>query len=546
MKPLFLGYDALGRPIRLTPDQRETHTHVIGSSGSGKSKFLEWMLRGNIRNREGFCLLDPHGTLYDDVLNYCAHRVAKRDIILLNLSEPDPVVGFNPFQRAPKGDVSVQVDQRITATMHAWGSQNVDETPTLARVLRVVYTVMIEQGWTLPHARHLVDFEGKRVREGLVEKLINPLIQQELREMQGLSRKEWRDEVLSTKNRLFRFLDSKTLCRFMGVAERSLNLQEIMDQGKILLVNLRRSDRLSAENARVFGSLLINEFFEAAFRRKKDARGRDPKPYYLYLDEFQNFVSLDLADMLDEVRKLGLFMVLSHQRFGQLNEDVLEAALSHCRIKAVFGGLTVPNARLMAEEMFIGKLDPKRVKAAIYQTKFWPKYSRDKVYTKSTSHSSSLGTGHNEGSGVITGTTSGELFQPGDWFGQSLTGTSSTRSSVSTHTSGRSTMDVDTYADSEGVADIPIFIPVPFQELSSLQYYSPEEQLNELTAALKNQFQRHCFIQIHQEETEPMLVPFVKERRPQREKNLQWYKDKLLAENKALPAVEVDALIESQ
>ena len=139
-------------------------------------------------------------------------------------------------------------------------------------------TVMIEQSWTLPQARHLIDFQAKRVRQHLVKKLENPLIQGELREMLDYSRKEWREEVLSTKNRLFRFLDSKTLCRFMGIAERTLNLQEIMDQGKILLVNLRRSDRLSPENARVFGSLLINEFFEAAFRRKKDAQGRDPKP----------------------------------------------------------------------------------------------------------------------------------------------------------------------------------------------------------------------------------------------------------------------------
>src|ERR1700760_2690152 len=103
MKPLFLGYDALNRPIRLDPDDRKIHTHVIGSSGSGKSKFLEWMIRGDLRNRQGFALLDPHGSLYNDVVNYCAHRVLNRDIILLNLSAPTSIVGFNPFQRAAAG-----------------------------------------------------------------------------------------------------------------------------------------------------------------------------------------------------------------------------------------------------------------------------------------------------------------------------------------------------------------------------------------------------------------------------------------------------------
>src|SRR5437016_6267329 len=99
MKDLHLGYDAAGRPLILSPDERKTHMHVIGSSGSGKSKFLEWMIRGDLKNRQGFALLDPHGTLYNDVVSYCAHHVLSRDIILLNLSAPSSIVGFNPFQR---------------------------------------------------------------------------------------------------------------------------------------------------------------------------------------------------------------------------------------------------------------------------------------------------------------------------------------------------------------------------------------------------------------------------------------------------------------
>src|SRR5947199_7920673 len=99
-RSLLLGYDALRRPIRLDAEDRKTHMHVIGSSGSGKSKFLEWMIRGDLKNRQGFALLDPHGTLYNDVVNYCAHHVLGRDIILLNLSAPTSIVGFNPFQKA--------------------------------------------------------------------------------------------------------------------------------------------------------------------------------------------------------------------------------------------------------------------------------------------------------------------------------------------------------------------------------------------------------------------------------------------------------------
>jgi type IV secretory pathway VirB4 component len=124
MNPLHLGYDADSNPIYLNPDDRKTHMHVIGSSGSGKSKFLEWMMRGDLDNRQGFCLIDPHGRTYDDILNYCAHRVLDREVILLNLSEPDSIIGFNPFQRAPSADIAVQVDNRIAATLHAWNVAN--------------------------------------------------------------------------------------------------------------------------------------------------------------------------------------------------------------------------------------------------------------------------------------------------------------------------------------------------------------------------------------------------------------------------------------
>ena len=120
MKPLLLGYDARERPLSLKPDDRKIHMHVIGASDSGKSKFLESMMREDLKNRQGFALLDPHGTLYDEIVTYCARHLPDRDIILLNLSNPENIVGFNPFQRTLDGDISVQVDARVRATMHAW------------------------------------------------------------------------------------------------------------------------------------------------------------------------------------------------------------------------------------------------------------------------------------------------------------------------------------------------------------------------------------------------------------------------------------------
>jgi hypothetical protein len=235
MMPSLLGFDARGKPLFLKPDEARTHEHVVGSSGSGKSKYLESRVREHLKNGDGVAVVDPHGQLYEDIVNYCAHNCLDREIILMDVSKPDCIVSFNPFQRAPLGDISVQVDRRITATMHAWGVQDADQTPTLARTLRLIYTVMLEKNLGLGEVQHLIDFNAREIRASMIERLGSPLIEKEWRELQMLKSKEWRDETLSARNRLFKFLTSEALCRFMGLPDRSINLREVMDGGKCSL-----------------------------------------------------------------------------------------------------------------------------------------------------------------------------------------------------------------------------------------------------------------------------------------------------------------------
>src|SRR5207249_1078000 len=151
-----------------------------------------------------------------------------------------------------------QVDRRITATMHAWGVADTDQTPTLARTLRLIYTAMLELRLGLPHIRHLIDFNAREIRASLVEQIRSPLIQREWRELQELKAKDWRDETLSAKNRLFRFLSSQVLSRCLGLPDRGIDLKDVMDQQKVLLIRLAQSDYLSGDNARAIGALIVN------------------------------------------------------------------------------------------------------------------------------------------------------------------------------------------------------------------------------------------------------------------------------------------------
>lgn len=126
MRPIVLGYKANGEPMILRPEVRQsTHMHVIGGSGKGKSKFLQWMIERDIREGNGLCLIDWHGTLYKDIVSYCSQLEVGlyndfRSLILLNPSEPEYITGFNPFMNQG-ADVATQVTRRIDATIRPWG-----------------------------------------------------------------------------------------------------------------------------------------------------------------------------------------------------------------------------------------------------------------------------------------------------------------------------------------------------------------------------------------------------------------------------------------
>jgi len=110
MKPIFIGKDEDGQPIQLGEEELGTHIHGIGASRTGKSKLIEWIAREMVRNHQGFCLIDPHGFLYDDLVRWFAFHRPNREIILFEPASDDRIVGFNPFQKGQgRGDLSTLV-----------------------------------------------------------------------------------------------------------------------------------------------------------------------------------------------------------------------------------------------------------------------------------------------------------------------------------------------------------------------------------------------------------------------------------------------------
>ena len=601
MRKIKLGDNADNRPMFLTPEMRQTtHMHVIGGSGTGKSKFLESLIRNDIREGHGLCLVDWHGTLYEDVVRYCAQLDVGvgddfRRLILLNPSRPDYVVGFNPFMNQGV-DISTQVSRRIDATIRAWGVTDTNATPTLERIFRLLYTFAVEQRETLPNAAQLLQFEKPGLRKFAMQKISDPYIKQQWQQLLQITNvRDWREFVLSTENRLGRFLSSTTIKRFMGLTEGNINLIDEMNRGSIILINLGSSGFLDRGAARVFASLLLNEFFESAMLRAAGTRhGERPKPFSLFLDEFQEYITGDIGSMLDQVRKGGLHIVLAHQHLGHLADDerLLQSILTNARIRAVFGGLSYDDACLLANEMFLPDLNERQIKKAYHHTvhvyEEQTRIIRNRSIGSGTSHSESWseseGFGEQESHGRAFGRAAGHgatsswgsgsvataaqslgMAQVGDtegWFtesdgtsqytSQSLCesnseslsesqsdGVSKSHSHSTSKGGGRSISE----SQSEGETAVPVWVPIPVQELSSEAEWTREEKLSKVAEMLKMQQQRHCFIKTDTDKTQPLLVPFVKEF-PISQERLGAYEREVHEEQHALEGAVVDRLLQ--
>jgi hypothetical protein len=174
-----------------------------------------------------------------------------------------------------------------------------------------------------------------------------------------------RDEYLApVRRRLQPFFASPFVRRIFSQTDRALDVAEEMDRGSVLLVDLRPGPSLSADASRLIGLLLVNEFYTGAFRRK------NKRPAYLYIDECQEYLSPNIARILDETRKFSLSFVLAHQHLGHLRqagEHVYRSVLTNTHVKVVFGGLDPTDAGEMAEIMFRGHFDLQRAKERLYR-----------------------------------------------------------------------------------------------------------------------------------------------------------------------------------
>lgn len=368
MKPISLGTDQTQQVHQLTAKDRSTHLHIIGSSGRGKSRLLEHIIRQDIRQRHGVCVIDPHGALYNAVAKWCAyHRLQdRRKIHLIDLTNPDWLTGINPLacDINDPDDVSRTVDATVEVFAQVW-QENSNATPLLKRCLRSIFYALAVNERPLKDAPYLATAtDSTGLRRQLTTQLGDELFAAIWSDFNALREQDFINTFSSTNNRLIEFLASPTLRRMFSLTNPVLDLKTCMDEGHIILINLQPK-RISATNARLIGTLITNKLFSLAWIR--DEKMARLHPFYLFIDECYQFLTDDIEAMLDQSRKMGLHVALAHQRLEQLlkyGEHIYNAVMTNAQTKIVFGGLSDNDAELLSKELLRKEFDynkPKRI-----------------------------------------------------------------------------------------------------------------------------------------------------------------------------------------
>lgn len=509
--------------LRFTPSDRQNHMHVIGSTGTGKSKFLELLLRQDIADRRaGVCLIDPHGTLCEEVVHHLAHKqsyLADRVVIFDPASDVDQIVGFNPIPN-DISRIDYLIHSLVSACLKAWGQDQTDKTPRISRWLENIFYTIISNDLTLVEAAALINIHDKENRQKLLRGLHNDVVLDDWRMFEASTNTQKQNLIEGAANRLRKFIANANIRAIIGRRDRTLNLRQVMDQGKVLLVNLNGRDQITPENTKLLGIMLVNELFRCA--KLRDPRDPRLKPFYVYIDEFAQFVTRDIARSLEETRKFKMFMVLAHQHLAQLREEdryVYASVMTNCKVKVVFGGLSREDSEIMTDELVTGFVDLKAVKHEMHATRQRSRLEQRTVTSqsegtsegtnwskgKSSSKTGSESSGVSASKGMSYGNTERrgpEIFLPkhqgSGTSEQNSAGRSESRQSSegwgSSESQGRG--GSESKSASRGESQVWVAVPEEYQELSSQTFWTKDELHYMEMAALKNQGVAQAFIKV--------------------------------------------------
>lgn len=299
-------------PVYLSPDQRVRHTHIIGIPGTGKSSLLFNLIRQDIEHGDGVGILDPHGDLVDQLLGVIPERRVK-DVVLVDLTDKDFPIGFNILQAHSEDEKALLASDLIGVLRRfstSWGDQM-----DIVLLNAIMAFLESSRGGTLADLRRFL--------------LETPYRSQFLKTVSDPELRYYWEQVFSSANggksigsvltRLQDFFTRKPLRNMVSQQVNKLDFAGIMDGGKIFLAKLPEGLN-GAENVHLLGSLLVSKFQQTAMARQSQTAA-SRRDFWLYVDEFDHFITPSMATILTGARKYRMGLTLAHQELHQLEAE---------------------------------------------------------------------------------------------------------------------------------------------------------------------------------------------------------------------------------
>lgn len=339
--------------LTLSLRDRLKHFLAIGKSGRGKTTLLANMAIQDIHAGRGVAVIDPHGDLARDLLNHIPSWRAA-DLIYLDPADPDRVVTFNVVQSGPPERIAATASALVGAFKALWSDS---WGPRLERVLYNAIAALIEAPNTsligLPKLLKSPPYR-RRVLAQVHDPMVRDFFDSEFEAWRDDYRMQVLDPVL---NKIEMVLGSPIVRASLGTVTSSIDFGEIMDTRKILIANLGKGI-LGPGHARLLGAMLVSGFANAAMARGAvDAIEVPRVPFFLVVDEFQNFSSENFGEILSELRKQALSLTIGHQYLEQVPTTLRAAVLGNVGSIAAFE-LSAADAEVMAAELGLKSSEP--------------------------------------------------------------------------------------------------------------------------------------------------------------------------------------------
>ncbi len=318
------------RVFGIKADDRRRHMYVIGKTGMGKTNLIQNMAIQDIQNGKGVAIVDPHGEFAEACLRAVpSDRI--NDVIYFNPADMEYPIAMNIMEKVSSEHRHLIASGLVGVFKKLWADS---WGPRLEYLLRNAILALLEypSSTLLGVNRLLID---KEYRAKVMEKVTDPVVRLFWTE----EFTKYHDRLLSEaiapiQNKVGQFLSSSLIRNIVGQTKSSFNMREIMDEEKILIMNLSKG-RIGEDNSALLGAMMITKVQLSAMARV-DAPESERKDFYLYVDEFQNFATESFAGILSEARKYRLNLILAHQFIAQLDETVRDAVFGNIGTLATF------------------------------------------------------------------------------------------------------------------------------------------------------------------------------------------------------------------